>query len=103
MDKPFNLLIDTKRTGFNAVRGLKQGDNNSILNVTLVQNSVPFNLTGLTVRINYKRPDNKLFLQMVNIENATEGKIKINILTKVLENAGEVKADLSLFDKDNRK
>ncbi|HDI3055698.1 TPA: BppU family phage baseplate upper protein [Clostridium botulinum] len=103
MDKPFNLLIDTKRTGFNAVRGLKQGDNNSVLNVTLVQNSVPFNLTGLTVRINYKRPDNKLFLQMVNIENATEGKIKINILTKVLENAGEVKADLSLFDKDNRK
>ncbi|APQ71698.1 phage baseplate upper protein [Clostridium botulinum] len=103
MDKPFNLLIDTKRTGFNAVRGLKQGDNNSVLNVTLVQNSVPFNLTGLTVRINYKRPDNKLFLQMVDIENATEGKIKINILTKVLENVGEVKADLSLFDKDNRK
>ncbi|AUM89161.1 DUF2479 domain-containing protein [Clostridium botulinum] len=103
MDKPFNLLIDTKRTGFNAVRGLKQGDNNSVLNIILVQNSVPFDLTGLTVRINYKRPDNKLFLQMVDIENATEGKIKINILTKVLENAGEVKADLSLFDKDNRK
>ncbi|NFD31043.1 DUF2479 domain-containing protein [Clostridium botulinum] len=103
MDKKFNLLIDTKRTGFNAVRGLKQGDNNSILNVTLVQNSVPFDLSNCTVRINYKRPDNKLFLQMVDIENATEGKIKINILTKVLENAGEVKADLSLFDKDNRK
>ncbi|MCJ8173982.1 BppU family phage baseplate upper protein [Clostridium botulinum] len=103
MDKPFNLLIDTKRTGFNAVRGLKQGDNNSVLNITLVQNSVPFNLTGLTVRMNYKRPDSKIFLQMADITNVTEGKIKINILTKALESIGEVKADLSIFDKDNRK
>ncbi|NFC29174.1 DUF2479 domain-containing protein [Clostridium botulinum] len=103
MDKPFNLLIDTKRTGFNAVRGLKQGDNNSVLNITLVQNSVPFDLTGLTVRINYKRSDSKIFLQMADVVNATDGKVKINILTKALESIGEVKADLSLFDKDNRK
>ncbi|EPS55309.1 TPA: BppU family phage baseplate upper protein [Clostridium botulinum] len=103
MDKPFNLLIDTKRTGFNAVRGLKQGDNNSVLNITLVQNSVPFDLTGTTIRINYKRPDNKIFLQMADVVNATDGKVKINIITKALESIGEVKADLSLFDKDNRK
>ncbi|MCW6094753.1 BppU family phage baseplate upper protein [Clostridium sporogenes] len=103
MDKPFNLIIDTKRTGFNAVRGLKQGDNNSVLNITLVQNSVPFNLSNCTVRINYKRPDNKIFLQMADTANVTEGKIKINILTKALESIGEVKADLSVFDKDNRK
>lgn len=103
MEKQFNLIIDTKRSTYNAVRGLKQGDNNSVLNVTLVQNSIPFDLTGTTIRINYKRPDNKLFLQMVDITNAIEGKIKINILTKVLESVGEVKADLSIFDKDNRK
>lgn len=103
MEKQFNLIIDTKRSTYNAVRGLKQGDNNSVLNVTLVQNSIPFDLTGTTIRINYKRPDNKLFLQMVDITNAIEGKIKINILTKVLESIGEVKADLSIFDKDNRK
>ncbi|WP_434302708.1 BppU family phage baseplate upper protein, partial [Clostridium botulinum] len=103
MDKPFNLLIDTKRTGFNAVRGLKQGDNNSVLNITLVQNSVPFDLTGTTIRINYKRPDNKIFLQMADVVNATDGEVKINILTKALESIGEIKADLSIFDKDNRK
>ncbi|MBO0555280.1 DUF2479 domain-containing protein [Clostridium botulinum] len=103
MDKPFNLIIDTKRTGFNAVRGLKQGDNNSVLNIILVQNSVPFDLTGTTIRINYKRPDNKIFLQMADVVNATDGKVKINILTKALESIGEVKADLSVFDKDNRK
>ncbi|NFQ67393.1 BppU family phage baseplate upper protein [Clostridium sporogenes] len=103
MEKQFNLIIDTKRSTYNAVRGLKQGDNNSVLNVTLVQNSIPFDLTGTTIRINYKRTDNKLFLQMVDITNAIEGKIKINILTKVLESVGEVKADLSIFDKDNRK
>ncbi|RXM55462.1 hypothetical protein DP134_05235 [Clostridium tetani] len=103
MNKQFDLLIDTKRTGFNTVRGLKEGDNNSVLNITLVQNSIPFDLTDLTVRINYKRPDNKIFLQMADITNAMEGEININILTKVLNLAGEVKADLSVFDKDNRK
>ncbi|MCR1933518.1 BppU family phage baseplate upper protein [Clostridium tepidum] len=103
MEKQFNLLIDTKRTGFNTVRGLKQGDNNSVLNITLVQNSIPFNLENCTVRINYKRPDNKIFLQMADIVNATEGKVKINILTKVLESVGEVKTDLSIFDTNNRK
>lgn len=103
MNKQFDLLIDTKRTGFNTVRGLKEGDNNSVLNITLVQNSIPFDLTDLTVRINYKRPDNKIFLQMADITNAMEGEININILTKVLSLAGEVRADLSIFDKDNRK
>ncbi|BDR67195.1 hypothetical protein K144312032_14230 [Clostridium tetani] len=103
MNKQFDLLIDTKRTCFNAIRGLKEGDNNSVLNITLVQNSLPFDLTDLTIRINYKRPDNKLFLQMADVTKATEGKIKVNILTKVLNLAGEVKADLSVFDKDNRK
>ena len=103
MNKQFDLLIDTKRTGFNTVRGLKEGDNNAILNITLVQNSIPFDLTDLTVRINYKRPDNKIFLQMADIVDVTEGKIKVNILTKALENVGEIKADLSVFDKDNRK
>lgn len=103
MEKQFNLLIDTKRTGFNTVRGLKQGDNNSVLDITLVQNSIPFDLTDLTIRINYKRPDNKIFLQIVDVVNAAEGKIKVNILTKALETAGEVRADLSIFDKDNRK
>lgn len=103
MEKQFNLLIDTKRTGFNTVRGLKQGDNNSVLDITLVQNSIPFDLTDLTIRINYKRPDNKIFLQIVDVVNAAEGKIKVNILTKALETAGEVKSDLSVFDKDNRK
>ncbi|RXM70357.1 phage baseplate upper protein [Clostridium tetani] len=103
MEKQFNLLIDTKRTGFNTVRGLKQGDNNSVLDITLVQNSIPFDLTDLTIRINYKRPDNKIFLQIVDVVNAAEGKIKVNILTKVLSLAGEVRADLSIFDKDNRK
>lgn len=103
MEKKFNLLIDTKRTDFNTVRGLKQGDNNSVLNITLVQNSIPFDLNDLTVRINYKRPDNKLFLQMADVVNATEGKIKVNILTKALETAGEIKSDLSIFDSNNRK
>ncbi|EPY2274515.1 BppU family phage baseplate upper protein [Clostridium sporogenes] len=103
MEKQFNLIIDTKRTGFNAVRGFKQEENNSVLYISLVQNSVPFDLTGLTVRINFKRPDGQVLLQMADITSPTEGKIKVNILTRVLKLVGEVKADLSIFNKENEK
>ncbi len=103
MEKQFNLIIDTKRTGFNAVRGFKQEENNSVLYISLAQNSIPFDLTGLTVRINFKRPDGQVLLQMADITSATEGKIKVNILTKVLGIVGEVKADLSIFNKGNEK
>ncbi|EJE7236688.1 BppU family phage baseplate upper protein, partial [Clostridium botulinum] len=103
MEKQFNLIIDTKRTGFNAVRGFKQEENNSVLYINLVQNSVPFDLTGLTVRINFRRPDGQVLLQMVDVISATEGKIKVNILTKVLGLVGEVRADLSIFNKENEK
>ncbi|EJE7236807.1 BppU family phage baseplate upper protein [Clostridium botulinum] len=103
MEKQFNLIIDTKRTGFNAVRGFKQEENNSVLYINLVQNSIPFDLTGLTVRINFKRPDGQVLLQMADVTNATEGKIKVNILTRVLKLVGEVKADLSIFNKENEK
>ncbi|EKO1913627.1 BppU family phage baseplate upper protein [Clostridium botulinum] len=103
MEKQFNLIIDTKRTLFNAVRGFKQEENNSVLYINLVQNSIPFNLTGLTVRINFKRPDGQVLLQMADVTNATEGKIKVNILTRVLKLVGEVKADLSIFNIKNEK
>lgn len=103
MEKQFNLIIDTKRTGFNAVRGFKQEENNSVLYINLVQNSIPFDLTGLTVRINFKRSDGQVLLQMADITSFIEGKIKVNILTRVLKLLGEVKADLSIFNKENEK
>lgn len=103
MEKQFNLIIDTKRRIFNTVRGLKQEENNSVLYINLVQNSVPFNLTGLTVRINFKRPDGQVLLQMGDVTSVAEGKIKVNILTRVLKLVGEVKADLAIFNKENEK
>ncbi|MGO5075182.1 BppU family phage baseplate upper protein [Clostridium sporogenes] len=103
MEKQFNLIIDTKRAFFNAVRGFKQEENNSVLYINLVQNSIPFDLTGLTVRINFKRPDGQVLLQMADVTSATEGKIKVDILTRVLKLVGEVKTDLSIFNKANEK
>ncbi|NEZ46493.1 DUF2479 domain-containing protein [Clostridium niameyense] len=103
MEKQFNLIIDTKRNGFNAVRGFKQEENNTVIYITLVQNSIPFDLNGLTVRINFKRPDGQVLLQMADVVKADEGKVKVKILTKVLKLVGEVKADLSIFNEENEK
>ena len=98
MDKIFNLKIDTKIKNITTVTGLKQFDNNCILNITLVQNSLPLNLTGCTVRLNFLRADKKVLLYMANIVNHEEGKIKIKLSPEVLEKIGFLKCDISVFD-----
>lgn len=98
MDKIFNLKIDTKNKNITTVTGLKQFDNNSVLNITLLQNSLALDLSNCTVRINFLREDERVLLYMANIDNAKEGKVSIKLSPEVLEKSGLVKADISVFD-----
>lgn len=102
MDKIYNLTIDTKRKSYSKVLGIKQNENNVVLNITLVQNSIALDLTDCTVRLNYLN-NNNILLQMADIVEVKEGKVKVNVLTKVLKDIGETPVDISIFDKDNRK
>ncbi|KEH89548.1 hypothetical protein Z967_08140 [Clostridium novyi A str. 4540] len=98
MDKIFNLKIDTKNKSITTVTGLKQFDNNSILNITLLQNSLALDLSNCTVRLNFIREDKRVLLYMTDIVSAREGKVSIKLSPEVLEKSGLVKADISVFD-----
>lgn len=98
MDKIFNLKIDTKIKNITTITGLKQFDNNSVLNITLTQNSLPVDLSNCTVRLNFLREDERVLLYMADIVSAREGKVNIKLSPEVLEKSGLVKADISVFD-----
>ncbi|KLU74191.1 SGNH/GDSL hydrolase family protein [Clostridium botulinum] len=98
MDKIFNLKIDTKNKNINEIKGLKQDDSNAILNITLLQNSLALDLTNCTVRINFLREDERILLYMADIVSVKEGRVSIKLSPEVLEKAGLVKADISVFD-----
>lgn len=102
MDKLYNLTIDTKLKTYQKIYGIKQFENNVVLNIQLVQNSTPVNLTGCTVRLNYQNK-NEVLLQMANIISEKEGKVRVTVLTKVLDTTGETPVDISVFDADQRK
>ncbi|QPW59458.1 BppU family phage baseplate upper protein [Clostridium phage CWou-2020a] len=82
------------------IKGLKQFDNNSILYITISENSKIFDLTDCTVRLNFLKEDKEVLLYMSDIVDAKKGKIKIKLSTQVLKNPGLVKVDLSIYDKN---
>lgn len=102
MEKPISIKLDTKRRNIEIVNGLKQGDSKSVIYIRLLQDSLPFNLTGLTLRANFSRPDRVGYYQDsttgVAITNATTGEVKVAILSEVLDKAGIVEADISVFE-----
>ena len=102
MDKVYNLTIDTKLKTYQKIYGIKQFENNVVLNIQLVQNSTPVNLSGCTVRLNYQNK-NEVLLQMANIISEKEGKVRVTVLTKVLDTIGDTPVDISVFDSEQRK
>ena len=102
MDKIFDLVIDTKLKTYQRVLGIKQFENNVVLNITLVQNSLPLDLTNCMVRLNYLNK-NELLLQPANIVSPKEGMVRVKVLTKVLDTIGDTPVDISVFDEQNRK
>lgn len=102
MDKVYNLTIDTKLKTYQKIYGIKQFENNVVLNIQLVQNSTPVNLSGCTVRLNYQNK-NEVLLQMANIISEKDGKVRVTVLTKVLDTIGDTPVDISVFDSEQRK
>ena len=102
MSKNFRINLDLKRPDCTPLNGFKQGDNLSVINGTILQDSTPYNLTGLTLRANFKLPDGTVKFQNVTLTNAIEGEFSITVLSSVLEKTGIILADISVFKEEKK-
>lgn len=78
------------------------GDNNlTTLNITLVNNGVPFDLTGLTAKISLGKSDGTSTFADMNIVNAAGGSVNYALQTSDIAAAGQVNAEVVLYDSNN--
>lgn len=64
---------------------------------TLLDNSVAYNLTGLTGKIYIKKPDGTEVFSNLTIDNATGGKLSFLLTTQCLTVPGAVEAEITLY------
>lgn len=99
--------MDLKRKSLQMLSGFKRGDNKDVLYIKLLQDSLAYDITGLSVRANFRRPDSAIYFQGagagVDIINAAQGEIKVTVLSEALDIMGELQADISIFDADENK
>jgi hypothetical protein len=77
---------------------IKQYDTDSHkFEFTLLNNSVAYNLTGLTGKIYIKKPNGNEVFSNLTIDNATGGKLSVLLTTQCLTVPGNVEAEITLY------
>lgn len=100
MKSTYSLVIDIKRNIYEQIT-LKQEDTKSrYLSITLTDDNLPLNLTSHTVKVFILKPDNTKVFNNVNILDATQGKIEIELTTQALALPGEIKIELAIYGVD---
>lgn len=80
----------------------KAGDVNSrFIEFTLVNNSLPIDLTGHTVKIFAIKTDNTLIFNNTIITNTTEGKVLVELTSQALAVSGTLRCELVIYGANN--
>ncbi len=96
------LLIDVNQK-INDIVTAKQNDIASrFLDVSLYSNSVPINLTGHSVKIYFKKPDNTQVFTEGEITDATAGRCQFELTTQTLSVYGDLKVEISIWNGDTQ-
>ena len=98
--KEFDILLDIKRNRKVEEFEVVQGDYESnILNIAIVEDFEPYDLTGLNVEIAFAKPDGTTVLQdeQNGVTIITEGKIRCILNTNTIAASGKVFAEVRIL------
>jgi hypothetical protein len=95
---PYKIDLSNKYTSIPKYR-LKQYDTNSRkFEFTLLNQSLVYDLTGLTANAYFYKADGHKVYSPCTIDNATAGKLSLILTTQTLTYPGNVECELSLYD-----
>jgi len=101
---PIILDINNTSAGYIPQFSPTVGDSGlCILNITLMNNSIPFDLTTLTTKIALGRIDNTSTFADMTIVNATAGQISYTLQTADISVAGNVNAEVVIYGSSNNR
>lgn len=102
---PYNLTVDLK--GINSKKDnikCTVGDSNAYqLNVSVINDKDPVNLTNHTAKIFFTKEDNTKVFQDLIIDDAINGKMHVIFDSQVTSFAGRVDAAIKIYDASNGK
>lgn len=93
---PSNINLNLNTQYVLPIPTAQQGDTARVLTFNILDNGVPFNLTGKTVRAKILKPDNTKCYNDLTITNATGGECDLKLTTQVLAVAGKVNCQLEI-------
>ncbi|MEN8075748.1 BppU family phage baseplate upper protein [Clostridioides difficile] len=94
------ITLDTERKSFESIIAM-QGDNKSrYIDATIVNRSIPVDLTGCTVKFSAIKPDLTDIFNNVTITDAKGGKVQIELTNQTLAKEGVIQATLVILKED---
>ena len=92
--------IDVSKDLYNPMQ-VKQSDNARYLLFRILDNGVPFDLTGKTVRFFGKKPDGKEIYNDMTITSATKGECELRLTSGALSTPGILQLEIEIKENEN--
>ncbi|MDB2073467.1 BppU family phage baseplate upper protein [Clostridium paraputrificum] len=92
--------IDVNKDLYNPIQ-VKQSDNARYLLFRILDNGVPFDLTGKTVRFFGKKPDGKEIYNDMTITSATKGECELRLTSGALSTPGILQLEIEIKENED--
>ena len=100
MKFPKKVDIDVSKDLYNPIQ-VKQSDNARYLLFRILDNGVPFDLTGKTVRFFGKKPDGKEIYNDMTITSATKGECELRLTSGALSTLGILQLEIEIKENED--
>lgn len=91
-----NLVLDINKKPFQTITANKGEVGSRFIRITIVDNSTPVDLTGVTVSLYAKKPDGKKVFNSVTVEDKANGVVLAELTSQILSVSGLVRLTLLL-------
>lgn len=91
-----NLTIDINKKPFQTITANRGEVGSRFIRITIVDNSTPVDLTGVTISLYAKKPDGKKVFNSVTVEDKTNGIVLAELTSQILSVVGIVRLTLLL-------
>lgn len=92
------IKIDIDKNNFEVIPSVQYDSNTRYLHINLLNGSVPFDITGCSVKISGTKPDGTAIFNNCTVVNAKEGFVEVELTEQMNAAPGTVKCELKLYD-----
>lgn len=92
------IKIDIDKKNFEVIPSVQYDSNTRYLHINLLNGSVPFDITGCSVKISGTKPDGTAIFNNCTVINAKEGFVEVELTEQMNAAPGTVKCELKLYD-----